>query len=140
VEDSIIIQLFKSTNEDEIIKQEIINQSQSVFFNYLSPDKYIVKIIYDSNGNGKWDPGSYQDKYQPEKVAYNNEVIKVRSNWENTINWVLNPDDLFIKNIIDKELEEQKRKEAEEKAQEESQQRENQIQQENMFRPGGFGP
>ncbi|MDD4107225.1 MAG: Ig-like domain-containing protein, partial [Prolixibacteraceae bacterium] len=59
VEDSIIIQLFKSINEEEIIKQKIINENQSVFFNYLSPDKYIIKIIYDSNGNGKWDPGSY---------------------------------------------------------------------------------
>lgn len=140
VKDSLIVQLTKSTDEKEIVREKTVNEDMSVTFDYLPPDKYILKIIFDSNGNGKWDPGSYRNKYQPERVAYNNEVIKVRSNWENTINWEIKPDQEFIKNIIDKELEEQKRKEAEEKAIKESEERENQIQQENMFRPGGFGP
>ena len=112
-----------------------------MIFDYLPPDKYKVKVIYDRNANGKWDTGSHQDGYQPERVAYINEVIKVRSNWVNNINWDLKPDPQFSKNIRDKELEEQRRKESEKKAGEEEEQNEDQYQQQNnMFQRGGFGP
>ena len=83
------------------------------------PEKYKIKVIYDENGNGKWDSGSFQDKLQPEKVAYINVVEKVRSNFDSEITWDLNVDLTFTKNIRDYELEEQERKDAEEKARKE---------------------
>jgi len=111
-----------------------------VVFDFLDPDKYKVKIIYDRNRNGKWDTGSYQDKFQPEKVAYINEVIKVRSNWEWKYAWDVTPEPDFIKNIRDRELEEQRRKEAEEEAREEAEGQNNRNQQQNnLLGPGGGG-
>ncbi len=119
VNDPVIFQLLKNNDTEEVIKQKIIEQDEELVFDFLPPEKYKVKAIYDRNGNGKWDTGSYQDKYLPERVAYINEVIKVRSNWENKYNWEMIADPEFSKNIRDKELEEQMRKEAQEKARQE---------------------
>ncbi len=115
----VIIQLLKNNDKEEVISEKVAEEDQQVVFNFLPPEKYKIKAIYDRNGNGKWDTGSYQDEYLPERVAYINEVIKVRSNWENSYNWELTPDPHFTKKIRDKELEEQMRKEAEEKARKE---------------------
>jgi hypothetical protein len=134
----VLVQLLENTDKEEVIREIKANDDRTVVFDFLAPDKYKVKVIYDRNGNGKWDPGSYQDKFQPELVSYINEVIKVRSNWEWKHVWDMTPDPTFIKNVRDKELEEQKRKEAEEKARRESEQGINQRQQQNnMFVPGG---
>ncbi len=131
-----IVQLLKNNDDEEVLRQQQFDSDGSVVFNYLPPEKYKVKVIYDDNGNGKWDTGSYQDKIQPERVSYINEVIKLRSNWSETHVWDLTPNPEFQKEIIDKEKEEQKRKEALEKARKEQQQ---QQQQNNMFRQGGMG-
>ena len=111
-----------------------------VIFNFLSPDKYKLKVIYDENGNGKWDAGSFQDNVQPEKVAYINEVIKVRSNWTEEITWDMNVDLTFNKNIRDYEEEERLRKEAEEKARRERENPQRERMQNDNMMQGGMGP
>lgn len=133
-----IIQLLENNDKEKVLAEKFVEKDQTVVFDFLAPDKYKIKAIYDRNGNQKWDTGSFQDGYLPERVAYINEVTKVRSNWDNNLVWDLTPDPEFYKNIRDRELEEQRRKEAEEKARE---QRENpQRQQNNMMQRGqGLG-
>lgn len=76
----LIVQL---TDEKGKIEQEIISKEAQVFeFNTIDPSNYLVRIIFDSNGNGKWDTGSYLKKIQPEKVSYFPGVIEIRANWE----------------------------------------------------------
>ena len=116
IKSPIIAQLLMNDSKESVLISKSISTSDIVTFDYLAPGKYIVKIIYDDNNNGKWDSGSFQDKIQPERVAYHNEVIRVRSNWDNEINWAVDENPEFVKNIIDAELEAQKKKEAEEKA------------------------
>ncbi|MCD6354441.1 MAG: Ig-like domain-containing protein [Prolixibacteraceae bacterium] len=135
-----LLQLLKNTDEEEVLIQKETDKDKTVIFDYLAPAKYKIKIIYDDNGNGKWDTGSFQDKYQPEKVSYINEVIKVRSNWDKKFPWDLSLSPSFNKNIRDKELEVKKRKEAEEKARQEKKNRnKSQGQQNNMFQQGSGG-
>jgi hypothetical protein len=135
----VIVQLLENDEKEEVLDEKIIDEDKTVVFDFLEPAKYKIKIIYDENKNGKWDTGSYQEKYQPERVAYINEVIKIRSNWDSNLTWNMEPDPTFTKNIRDKELEEQKRKEAEEKARQEreGQNNRNQQQQNNPFGQGG---
>jgi hypothetical protein len=141
VENQVLVQLLENNDDEEVLQEKIVNENGTVVFEYLPPEKYKVKVIYDENKDGKWNTGSYQDRFQPERVAYINEVIKIRSNWDNNLSWDLKPDPTFTKNIRDKELEEQMRKEAEEKARQESEQRFNTDQQQNnMFQPGGQSP
>ncbi|MCA1760092.1 MAG: DUF2141 domain-containing protein, partial [Bacteroidales bacterium] len=141
VEGQVLVQLLENNDAEKVLQEKIVNENGKVVFEYLAPEKYKVKVIYDENGDGKWNTGSYQDRIQPERVAYINEVIKVRSNWDNNLSWDLKPDSTFTKDIRDKELEEQLRKEAEEKARQESEQPFNTgEQQNNMFQPGGQSP
>jgi len=127
-----IVQILKNDKDETVLREESFSEDGDVTFDYLAPEKYKVKVIYDTNNNGKWDTGSYQDKIQPERVSYVNEVIKLRSNWSQTHEWDLAPNDNFSKKIIDVELEEQKRKEAEEKERKEKEDE----QKNSMFRPG----
>jgi uncharacterized protein (DUF2141 family) len=75
----VIIQLI-DTN-DKTVAQEITSSSETISFKYLTPKKYKIRIIYDTNNNGKWDTGSYLQKQQPEPVEYFSEIQEVRANW-----------------------------------------------------------
>jgi len=134
-----LVQLVTNDDKENVIVEHKANEDGMVVFEYLAPDKYKIKVIYDENGNGKWDTGSYQDNYQPEKVAYINEVQKIRSNWTEEISWDLQVDLTYTKNIRDYELEERLRKEAEEKAREERENPQRDQLQNNMFQGGGSG-
>lgn len=83
----LIIQLINERGE---LKKELIaSESQMFEFNNLDPAKYSVRVIFDDNGNGKWDTGSYLNKIQPEKVSYYPDVIDVRANWELEQNFII---------------------------------------------------
>ena len=140
IEMNMIVQILKNDDNEAVLYEKEINEDGFVEFDYLHPEKYKVKVIYDENGNGEWDSGSFQDKLQAEKVAYYNEIAKVRSNWDAEIIWDLTVDLTYHKNIRDRELEEKLRKEAEKKAEEERNRRENPQQgQNNMFGGSGQG-
>ena len=47
------------------------------------PGEYSLRILYDDNRNGKWDPGNYSIKLQPEKVIALPAKLSVRANWDN---------------------------------------------------------
>lgn len=138
VNEQIILQLLTNNDDEKVVEKRITDKNGQVLFDYLLPEKYRVKVIYDRNKNGKWDTGSFQDKSQPERVMYINQVHKVRSNWEETLNWYLTPDDKFIKKIRDLEEEEKKRKEAEEKAKKEHEDGDRQERQ-NFIQGSGSG-
>ncbi len=141
VEGNMLVQLLENTDREELIMEQSIESDQTVVFSYVAPGKYRIKIVFDDNGNGKWDFGSFQDKVQPERVAYINEVVRVRSNWDNNLKWNLKTDLTFTKNIRDRELEEQQRKEAEKKAREAREQELNTGQpQDGMFQNPGMSP
>ncbi len=78
-----IIQLLTS---NDILISELRNQKE-FSIKYLRPDTYKVRIIIDSNGNGKWDAGNFLQKTEPEKIIlYKSEENKytfpIRANWE----------------------------------------------------------
>ncbi len=137
VKEPVIAQLVSNNDAEKVVVEKNISEDGKVEFDFLKPEKYKAKIIFDRNGNGKWDTGSYQDKFQPERVLYINEVVKVRSNWEKEYNWDLKPDLTFVKNVRDIEEEEKQRKEAEEKARKEQEQGESPQQMQNLMQGGG---
>jgi hypothetical protein len=47
------------------------------------PGEYAIRILYDLNNNGKWDPGDYSKKIQPEKAIQLSQKIAVKADWEN---------------------------------------------------------
>lgn len=76
----ILVQL---TDENGKMEQEIFaTEPQRFEFNYIKPGNYLIRAIFDENGNGQWDTGNFLKNIQPEKVSYYPEVIEVRTNWE----------------------------------------------------------
>jgi hypothetical protein len=50
------------------------------------PGEYDLRILYDENKNGKWDPGEFFGKHkQPEIVKPVERKITVKAAWKNEI-------------------------------------------------------
>lgn len=76
----IIVQLL---NVKEEVQRELFAEGPQLFeFNNLDPSDYLIRVIFDENGNKKWDTGNYLKRLQPEKVSYYPIPIEVRANWE----------------------------------------------------------
>lgn len=50
---------------------------------FINPGEYEIRILFDSNNNGKWDSGDYSKKIQPEKAITLKEKLSIRANWDN---------------------------------------------------------
>ncbi len=100
-----IVQAVKGDKE-EIVKQVQLAKGKVVLIDFLKPDKYKLKVIYDKNGNGRWDTGHYLEKIQPEKVGYYTEPeIETRSGWKTEIQWTLKRNDVPAKEKDDQQAE-----------------------------------
>ncbi len=83
------VQVIKGDKED-VVKQVRLTEGKVAFIDFLKPDKYRLKVIFDRNSNGKWDTGNYKAKIQPEKVGYHPEPeIETRSGWKTDVQWTL---------------------------------------------------
>jgi hypothetical protein len=70
-------------NEQKVVLQSnpIRNSTSVVYNNYLT-GKYLIRVIYDENRNGRWDSGNVRQKRQPENIWVSDKVIALRPNWE----------------------------------------------------------
>ena len=55
----------------------------------ITPGKYQLKYIADSNEDGIWNTGNWERKTQPEKVINYKAEITIRSNWDLELEWKL---------------------------------------------------
>jgi hypothetical protein len=80
--------ILQMINDKELVFRQIdFNHDTTVVLDFLTPGKYLFKIIFDDNDNHQWDPGYYPTKLQPEKVIYLNKEIQIRANWEVEKEW-----------------------------------------------------
>ncbi|RYY69202.1 MAG: hypothetical protein EOO13_10200 [Chitinophagaceae bacterium] len=49
----------------------------------LLPGEYTIRILYDDNKDGKWTPGNYSKKIQPEKAVTITQKLGIRADWDN---------------------------------------------------------
>ncbi len=75
----IIVQMLDS--KYNVLAEEYLTESKNVFFEDLSPAKYFLRIIYDTNKNKKWDTGSFLNRMASERIIYYPTQIEVRANW-----------------------------------------------------------
>ncbi|MCR5193534.1 MAG: Ig-like domain-containing protein [Bacteroidales bacterium] len=77
---ALIVQL---TNEKgDIVRQRQLESGGDAVFLNLTPAKYRVRVVVDSNGNGRWDTGDIKLQRLPERVVYIPQTINVRANWD----------------------------------------------------------
>jgi len=53
------------------------------------PGEYEMRILYDTNQNGVWDPGDFYKHLQPEIVVPIKKKLSVRANWDNEVDITL---------------------------------------------------
>lgn len=110
VHSPIIVQLIKNGKREEVVDEIKTSKSGNILFKHIAPEKYIIKVIFDSNENGVWDSGSYEKGISPEAVIYYQEVIKIRSNWDNEKEWDIPHITSGSKEVFDPYEEEENRK------------------------------
>lgn len=65
-----------------VVYSHHIHSSRKILMERMLPEKFTVKVISDTNADGKWNTGSYKDKRQPEKVQFIKGEINTRANWD----------------------------------------------------------
>ncbi|APU68414.1 Ig-like domain-containing protein [Christiangramia flava] len=76
----IIVQL--TDTKGKVLSEKYSEASQTLNFQYLNPGKYLVRVIFDKNENGKWDTGDFLKKRQPEIIKYYRDTLEVRANFD----------------------------------------------------------
>lgn len=49
----------------------------------FEPGEYELRILFDRNRNGKWNPGNYAEKRQPETAITLDQKLTIKANWDN---------------------------------------------------------
>jgi hypothetical protein len=77
---SYIIELLN--DKKQVLRTDVVRKSGSLVYKNYITGKYLVKVIYDDNNNGKWDSGSVRQRLQPENIWIDPDIIPLRPNWE----------------------------------------------------------
>ncbi|WP_347923732.1 Ig-like domain-containing protein [Pontimicrobium sp. SW4] len=84
----VIVQLVDQRGEIKV-EQYAEDASKPIDFLSLNPGKYFIRVIFDSNKNGKYDSGNYLKKLQPERVSHDTKEIEVRAFSEQIVTFIL---------------------------------------------------
>ena len=84
---NVILQLYNSSNA--LLQEYYANVGEKIYLKYLTPNIYSLKLILDTNNDGRWTTGNYLKAILPEKVLFYESQIEVKAGWENEIEWVL---------------------------------------------------
>ena len=77
-------------NSNDVPVRKVIVEDEVAKFMNIPPEKYYARIILDTNGNGIWDAGNYEERRQPEKVIYYMEQTEMRQNHTFDNTWDIN--------------------------------------------------
>jgi hypothetical protein len=79
-------------DKESILFESILKDKSSMDYEFklLEPGRYTVEIVQDSDANGRYSPGNYLEKRQPETVT-RSKPISLRADWDNEMELDLNP-------------------------------------------------
>ena len=73
--------------------------NQTIKLPFMQPGKYKLRMILDTNNNGRWDSGNLYKKLDPEQVFYNQSAVEIRANWDVETSW-----DVRLENLLPKKI------------------------------------
>jgi hypothetical protein len=75
--------------EGDVVRWKFKMESTEWFNKLILPGEYELRLLYDENNNGQWDPGDYLRKLQPEKAITLPQRISVKADWDNERSFIL---------------------------------------------------
>lgn len=81
---SAVVQVMQ--NDKKILAEQHIKNGRADFY-YFKAGMVYLRLFYDHNGNGVWDPGNFAEKRQAEEVYYYNQPVQLRTNWDTEVVW-----------------------------------------------------
>lgn len=63
----------------------------SVVWKLLPPGVRTLRLVLDTNGNGRWDSGEWSTLKRPERTWYHSGPVNVRAAWDLKVDWELPP-------------------------------------------------
>lgn len=78
----VVVQLLNEKGEVQIERPHTAEEGNTFEFEFIDAGTYFTRVIYDDNGNGRWDPGNFMDKTQPEEVEHYRKELDLRKNWD----------------------------------------------------------
>lgn len=83
-----VIQLFTEKG-DIVLREDILKNETKLSYPNLSPGKYKIKLIFDENNNGIWDPGTFIPRKQPERIIFFSEELEMKEGWDKKLEWII---------------------------------------------------
>lgn len=79
--------VFQVVNKEDKLVRTVPIVKSGTKVEYLEPGDYYIRMFLDRNRNGKWDPGDFYEKRQPEDVFYYSKKLTLIKNWEFEETW-----------------------------------------------------
>ena len=80
--------IFQLLQNNKVIKEYPFIE-QPFLLTDITPGKYQLKYIADSNTDGEWTTGNWKNKTQAEEVTNYSSEITIRSNWDLELEWLI---------------------------------------------------
>lgn len=81
-------------DRDKPVQQAPVIDGKAKFV-HVVPGSYFVRLVVDTNGNGRFDTGNLAEHQQPEMVYYFNGKLQLRANWQLSQDWTPSSSDLI---------------------------------------------
>ena len=96
IEHVYIVQLLNArggVSREDFIQPEGSGQdlTRKLDYQHVTRGKYRMKVVYDINSNRRWDTGNHAENRQPERIAFSKDDILIRANWDQVLDWTLDP-------------------------------------------------
>ena len=85
--DSMVVMVVDGS--DKVVRQAKAGPDAKATFDFLIPGKYYLRAFADTNGNGLWDTGCYDEDRQAEQVFYFAEEVECKQKWDVKRQWNL---------------------------------------------------
>ena len=69
------------------MRKAIVEEGGIANFPDMPAEKYYMRIVLDTNDNGIWDAGNYEERRRPESVIYWMKQYEIRQNWKHNEPW-----------------------------------------------------
>lgn len=76
--------------QQRIMRETSTDQdSSSIHWDRLTPGPRTLRLIEDTNANGRWDTGDWETRLQPERTWYYSGPVNIRAAWDIVVEWDL---------------------------------------------------